>query len=428
MLLSGADQDRLWYFIGISSFVSALYIWGMSLIYVPGAVILILGTLCMAITITASNSLMKQGTKTFSLMTNRRTGFIFTLIVIGVIVASVSGLYTLGKHYAAVQAQVVSVRAIQSGDEVGAKEAITRAFSLYQSDVYMRYIGELEFARLNRIMSIQNPTEEDRAEYIRTIQSGLSAAEQARDIDPLEPANWTLIGNMYSVLMTANIDGVYEKSKEALLKAKELNPRNPLTSLNLAVLEGRAGNYDAARTLTEEAIALRPNFTDAFYYLSQVDIATGNVEGAIRATLSIITLEPQNPVRYYQLGILEAARNNNKNAIAAFEEAIRYDGNYANAYYLLAILYDKEKRPADALAALTKVLELNPGNQEVEQAIALLKSGSTLAPLSSVNTSPALPEKTTVTDENGTVTTDSELETELVTPVNTVPETTPQGQ
>ncbi len=434
MLINGAEQDRLWYFIGVSSFVSAVYIWGMSLLYVPGAVILILGALCMGISITSSRALTKQEANTFSLITNRRTGFIFTLLVIGIIVGSVSGLYTLGKHYAGAQAQNVSMRALQNGEVEAAQTAITKAFSLYQSDVYMRRIGEFEFSRLNAILSIQEPTEEDRAEYVRVIQSGISAAEQARNLDPLDPDNWTLLGNMYSVLMTANIDGVYEKSKEALLKAKELNPKNPLSALNLAVLEGRAGNYEAARSYTQEAIALRPNFTDAFYYLSQIDIATGNVEGAIQSTLSIITLEPQNPVRYYQLGILEAARNNNKNAIAAFEQAIRYDASYANAYYLLALLYDKEKRPADALAALTKVLELNPGNAEIEQAIAVLKSGGTLESLSTVGGSaPALPEETKVSDSNGTVTTDNKPETELVSPVNTVPESNPttessQGQ
>ncbi len=429
MLMNGADQDRMWYFIGVSSFVSAVYIWGMSVIYVPGAVMLMLGALCMGITVTAERVLTGRKSSTLSLITNRRTGFIFTLLVIAVIVGSVSGLYTVGKHYAAVRAQNAGFVALQTQGNDAARLEMERAFSLYQSDVYARRVGEIHFARLNAILSIPAPTEEDRAEYVRVIQAGVSAAEQARNIDPLEPENWTLLGNMYSVLMGANVEGVYEKSKEALVRAKELNPKNPLTALNLAVLEGRAGNYDAARIYTEEAIGLRPNFTDAFYYLSQIDVATGNVEGAIRSTLSIITLEPENPARYYQLGVLEAARDNIDTAISAFEEAVRLDSNYANARYLLAIAYDQKGRANDALTQLEKVLELNPENQDIVEAVAALKSGRTLSSVAAQSSNAtAVTEQPTVTTDNGTVTTETKPDTTLVTPVNTVPETQTSGQ
>lgn len=424
MLMSGAEQDRVWYFIGVSSFVSALYIWGMSIVYVPGAVILMLGALCMGITVTAERALTGRTSTAFSLITNRRTGFIFTLLVIAVIVGSVSGLYVVGKHYAAAYAGNASQLSLQNGNTATAQSELERAYTLYPSDVYVRHLGEIQFARLNAILTIAEPTEEERAEYIRVIQNGVSAAEEARNIDPLDPENWALLGNMYSVLMSANIDGVYEKSKEALVRSKELNPKNPLSALNLAVLEGRAGNYDAARSYTEEAISLRPNFTEAFYYLSQIDIATGNVEGAIKATLSIITLEPQNPIRYYQLGILEAARNSVDGAIKAFEEAVRLDQNYANARYLLAIAYDQKGRPEDARRELQKVLDLNPGNQDVTNLLEILKKGGTLSSMNS-NTS-AVTEQQQVSTDNGTVSTESNPNTPLVTPVNTVPETPEQ--
>ena len=45
MLMKASGADRMWYFIAVSSFVSATYIWFMSVIYVPGAVVLLLGAL-----------------------------------------------------------------------------------------------------------------------------------------------------------------------------------------------------------------------------------------------------------------------------------------------------------------------------------------------------------------------------------------------
>ena len=423
MLMSGNDQDRMWYFIGVSSFVSGLYIWGMSVVYVPGAVMLMLGALCMGITVSAERTLLGRESKQFSLVTNRRSGFIFTFIVIIVIIGSVTGLYTVGKHYASAGAQNAGLMALQTDGPTAAVAQFERAYTLYPSDLYVRRIGELQFARLNTLLSLTAPTEAEQIEFRDVIQRGVAAAEEAKKIDPLDPENWTLFGNMYSVLMGANIEGVYDKAKEALTRARELNPKNPLSALNLAVLEGRSGNYDAARTYTEEAIALRPNFTDAFYYLSQLDIVTGNVEGAIRATLSIITLEPQNPVRYYQLGVLMAANNNTDNAILAFERAIELDTNYANARYLLAIAYDQKGRTDDARRELEKVLELNPGNEDIISLLEKLRAGTNISADTGVpQESITLDENKTIVDANGTVTTDKKPDTTLVTPVNTVPE------
>ena len=423
VILIGGDQDRMWYFIGISSFVSALYIWGMSIIYVPGAVMLMLGALCMGITLTAERALGNQERVMFSLVTTRRTGFIFTLLVIAVIIGSVGGLYTVGKHYAAAYTFNNSNVILQNEGFAAAQLEVQRAFALYQSDVYMRRIGELQLARINTLLSLPAPTDAERSEFEQAIVSGSNAAEQARTIDPQDPENWALLGNIYSVLMGANIEGVYENAKAALTRSRELNPKNPLIALNLAVLEGRSGNYDSARTLTNEAIALKPDYTDAFYYLSQIDIVTGNVEGAIRATISTITLEPQNPVRYYQLGVLEAARQNAKNAILAFERAVQLDQNYANAHFFLAVSYDADGRKADAQRELEKVLALNPENAEVMRLIKILQDGGSLsASINPQSETSGVIENQGVDVENGTVTTETASDTPLVSPVNTVPE------
>jgi tetratricopeptide (TPR) repeat protein len=384
---------------------------------------LMLGALCVGITVTAERVLRGRTSTVFSLITNRRTGFIFTLIVIAIIVGSVSGLYAVGKHYAAVQEHNAGLDAVQRGEGSASRSYFERAYTLSPSDVYVRRIGELQFARLNDILTIPNPTEADQAEFRQVVRDGIAVGEEARNLDPLDPENWALLGNMYSVLMGSDIDGVYEKAKEALVRSRELNPRNPLPVLNLSVLEGRAGNYDAARSYVNEAIALRPNFTEAFYYLSQIDIVTGNVEGAVRATLSIITLEPENPVRYYQLGVLEAARQNVEGAIAAFEYAVRLDPNYANAHYLLALAYDEEGRSDDARRSLERVSELNPDNAEIRTLLESLQTNGriTVPNPPSQETAP-VSESSGVTNENGTVTTEGAPGTPLVTPVNTIPE------
>lgn len=423
LLLTAPDTDRMWYFIGVSSFVSAMYIWGMSLIYVPGATILFIGALCTAITLTAYGVLKSPRTYTISVLTNRRTGFILTLVVIAVIVGSVSVLYGAGRHYAAAYTFSKSLVDATRGVDISTVESeVQNAYALYPSDTYLRGLAEINLSKMSGLLTVQKPTPDQQNQFNAAVVAAVNAATTATQIDPTESANWSLLGRIYGTLMAANIDGVYNRALDAFNNAKTLNPKNPLSYLEIAVLEARAGQFDKARTDTETAIGLKPNYSDALYYLSQIEIATGKVDDAIKATQSIVALEPQNPARYYQLGVLYTAQKNVDDAITSFEKAISLDQNYANARYLLALAYDLKGRKGDAKAQLEKVLELNPGNAEVTALLQILAQKGTLAGTGSATTSNSVVNETNqVRDNNGTVTTDKAPDTPLVTPVNTAP-------
>ncbi|MCF7816220.1 MAG: tetratricopeptide repeat protein [Candidatus Pacebacteria bacterium] len=423
-LLSATDSDKMWYFIGVSSFVSALYIWGMSVIYVPGVVILLLGALCTGVSLGAFNVLTKQRENVVSVGANRRTGFVLTLVVIMIIIGSVSILYVSGRHYSSVYAFNQSVISMQEGksfDELEKK--VSEAFQLSGSDVFARRIAEYQLARMNNLVSLTEPTEDQQRQFQSASVNGVNAAQQAIQIDGLEPANWSVLGGIYSILASVNIEGAQDRAVEALVKSQELNPKNPLPYLESAIVVARGGDFDSARAYIEKAIALKPNYTEAFFLLSQLEIAEGNVEAAIASTQAVINLEPQNPARYYQLGVLESSRKNLKGSIQAFEKAISLDQNYANARYLLALSYDEAGRSDDSKRQLEAVLNLNPGNTEITELIKVIGEEGSLERLRTAanrtvsETAPAI-------NENGTVSTTQESGTSLVTPVNTAPSIT----
>jgi tetratricopeptide (TPR) repeat protein len=422
-LLSSTEGDRVWYFIAVSSFVSALYIWGMSLIYVPGVVILLLGALCTGVSISAFSMLSDKNEITFSVGMNRRTGFVLTLGVIVVIIASVSTLYVAGRHYSAVYAFNTSVVSMQEGKSIDELEKeVSNAYQLSTSDIFARRIAEYQLARMNNLVAVQTPTEAEQQQFSNASVNGVNAAQQAIQIDNAEPANWSVLGGIYGVLASVKVEGAQARALEALAKSRELNPKNPLPYLESAIVEARGGSYDSARDYIQQAINLKPNFTEAFFLLSQLEIAQGNVEAAIKSTQSVISLEPQNPARYYQLGVLESARKNLQGAIAAFEQAVALDQNYANARYLLALAYDEAGRSGDAKTQLEAVLNLNPGNADITT---LLQTINVDGSLSKLRTKPGqtVSEVAPVTNENGTVSTTQESSTPLVTPVNTAPKT-----
>ena len=134
------------------------------------------------------------------------------------------------------------------------------------------------------------PTEADQLQFKNASVNGVNAAQQAIQIDAQEPANWSVLGGIYGVLAFVNVEGAKDRALEAFAKSRELSPKNPLSYLESAIVEARSQNYEGARGYIEQAIALKPNFTEAFYILSQLEIAKGNVEGAIKSTQAVISL------------------------------------------------------------------------------------------------------------------------------------------
>lgn len=424
-LIYATEGDKIWYFIGVSSFVSAVYVWGMSLIYVPGVTILLIGSLCTGVSLYAFTVLRGASEKFFEVGNNRRSGFILTLGVIIIIVGSVGILYITGRHYASVYAFNESVQLMQSGTPIDELEKkVLSAYALASSDIFPRRIAEYQLSRLSALASLTEPTDVQKKEFNDATVNGIRFGQEAVRIDAQEPANWEILASIYNVLASINIEGASDKVREALTKSRDLNPKNPLPYLELAIIEARSGNYELAHTYIQNAITLKPNFTDAYFVLTQLEIAQGNVKAALNSTHAVIALEPENPIRYYQLGVLESSDNNIDGAITAFEKAVALDTNYANARYLLALAYDMKGRSADALVQFKKVLELNPGNTEVSNLINVLNTEGSLNRLRA-KVSNTVNEATPTTNDTGNVsTTQKDTNTPLVTPVNTPPKDT----
>lgn len=429
-LLRSSEADRVWYFIATASFVGALFIWGMSFVYVPGAAMLLIGALCTGLMLVAGNELNPGRVKTISLAVNRRSGFILTLAVMAIIMGSVSVMYAAGRHYASVYTFLRSIEIAQPGTDLETIEnLIAQADGLAPNDLYARRIAEYQIARINVLLGVAEPSEGERQQFQAAIGNGVAAARLATQRDATNPENWAVLGALYAILVSslpeAEASQLYDLGKQALEEAKKLDPRNPLRSLALADLEIRRSNFDAARTYAQEAINMKSNYSDALFFLSQINIAAGDVPSAIASTEAMIALEPQNPSRYYQLGVLRSAQDDYTGAVSALERAIQLDQNFANARYFLAIAYSELNRPQDARQQLERILELNPGNALVTDLIAQLDANGRIEVPAAGQAAESQPveEQDAVTQNNDDVTTTENPDTPLVTPLNTPADT-----
>jgi len=427
MILRGGTKDTLWSFVGTSSFVGASFIWGMSLVYVPGAAILLLGALCTGLTFVAQGMLRPEAKRSIQLATNRKSGFVLTLAVVVLIAGTVGVMYISVKQYGAVYLFAEGAKMVQAGGNIeDVEQTIVSAFNLAPNDAFARQIASYEQLRLNTLLNLNNPTDEQKQQFQSSAATAVRAAQLAVDRDGTDPENWSVLGRLYRTLAIVGVDGAYDAAKERLERARDLDPKNPRRVLDLAVLEVQADNLDEAHSLAEQALTLKSNYSDALFLLTQIEVSRGNVASAIDATKAMIGLSPQDATRYYQLGVLEASRQNHTAAVSAFESAISLNKSYSNARYFLALSYVALGQTEDALRELRAVQELNPDNELVAGLIQQLETTGTIAPA---------PTNQIIEDEadeggealEGTeddVTTDEAPNTPLVTPVNTPPEGT----
>ena len=420
MFLKNSIRDSYWYYFGIFSFTGAVFLWGMSYVYVPGVSILLLTALFTGFTFVAHGASTKATLVTIPLARNRRRGFFLMAAAIVVIVLSIGGLLAITQQHTA-QARFSESQATASS--VAEFEQVAQAsFALFPDDRFVSARAQIQLATLSSIVDIAEPTEEDQQRFQFAVEQAGVFAQQAVQADPTNPDNHAILAGLYSTLNRAGFDGADERAFTALSTAQELDPLNPAYKLIAAQIAIRSGDVEQARSEIAASLGLKRNYTQALYLSAQLDISQGNVESAIATTQAIIALEPNNPTRYFQLGVLLSASENVPAAIAAFEAALIRDTEYANARYFLALAYINNEQPALALAQLEIVLQTNPDNAELQALITQLRNGEVITVPDSRITAP-VNDPTAPTGVNPTVRNGQALGSDLVTPVNTVPTT-----
>jgi tetratricopeptide (TPR) repeat protein len=365
MLLRTNVTDPYWYYLGAVSFSAAVFVWGMSYVYEPGAAVLLTGALFTGLTFVAAGSLLPKMLRTIPLVVNRQRGFFIMALVIIIIPAIIASLLSIGKQYVA-QSGFAQTRTTTQSIEEFEKVAI-ESFALFQDDRFVSDRAQIHLASLNAIVRIENPTKEDEQRFLNEAEQARLFIDQALEIDPTNPDNHAILAGVYSALAVAGIGEAQIRAEDALAQAQRLDPLNPGYNLIGAQMAARTGDSARAREELVKALALKSNFTEALFLSAQLDIGEGNVESAIATTRSIISLEPRNPTRYFQLGMLLSADEVYEEAIVAFQTAIILDPEYANARYLLALTYLSSDQEALALEQLRIVEVTNPNNPQVEQ-------------------------------------------------------------
>ena len=135
----------------------------------------------------------------------------------------------------------------------------------------------------------------------------------------------------------------------------------------------------AAREAIEKARQLNPELPIVYSALSDLHLQRGESEEAIRAAKKMIELDPKNPASHRQLGVIYSNLWQPEEVARHYEEAIRLDPTDVNVHFNLCLDYDRledlPKRNQSAERALPyyqRYLKKNPDDQTHKMCFAIL--------------------------------------------------------
>jgi len=375
VLYSGGDERGR--HLMTMSLIAALYLWVFSVVYVSNTVVMALAFFFSGLFVASAVRIGVIRTRTISFANQPTQNFSITLISVAAIIFIGIGGYVAGSRFVSVIFYQRGIQIAQSGGTLQeAEQSLTKAIQLSEQDRYYRALADVQAQRLSGVLSQPGVSADVlRGQFQTILGSAIANAQRATEVGAHNFENWLLLGSIYEQLSRLRIDGAYENAAAAYARAKEKNPSGPNIPLVFARLEATRGDFDAARVRIDEALALKPNYTDAVYLLSQIEVSDGNISKAIKSVETAALLAPNDPVVFFQLGLLRYSNGQFSDAAGAFENAVLLNPIYANAKYFLGLSYEKIGRQENAISQFEDVALLNPDNKEVVFILNNLQAG-----------------------------------------------------
>jgi protein O-GlcNAc transferase len=166
--------------------------------------------------------------------------------------------------------------------------------------------------------------------------------------------------------------GKDDKAVECLLKAVRSAPHNPVFLVNLAEVYLKLRKYPDAYEVLNKAVAMKPDFAEAFNKLGNALRGIGNSDAAVRMYAKTLELNPRHFMALFNLGNVMIETGNYASAIRYYQQSIAVNPDYAFAHNNLGIALQEWSRFDDALAHYHKAIQLKPDMQEAVRNTALL--------------------------------------------------------
>ncbi len=363
-------------YIAASSFAGAMYLWVLTIMYVPQTVMLAYAFALTGITIAAARIVGVVRTREIHAKNSYTSGIILTGSLLCVAVISFGAFIVNTERVVASSMLSRAIVALNNGDTTKAEYIAERA-SFFGQDVRTRQLQtQIGLVELTEIINTQSDDIEAQRELFQTaLTKTIDAAQKAILVDRSNYQNWLLLADVYARLVPLQIEGASDSAVQAYEEAGLRNKKNPEIPLRLARLVLAQEDFEGAKIYAQQSLALKSNYTDAYYLLSQIAIQESDVRKAIESTEAAVLLQPTNAGLLFQLGVLQYSTNAFDKVIPVLERAVAINANYSNALYFLGLAYDQTGNAQAALAAFERIAALNPDNVVVQKVVTALTEG-----------------------------------------------------
>lgn len=184
---------------------------------------------------------------------------------------------------------------------------------------------------------------------------------------------------------------------QALAKGAQLLeefPNSVLLNNICGASNARLKQFDAAIDNYKKAIAIKPDYAEAFYNMGNVLKLKGDLESAIVSYAQAIKINPNYAEAHYNIGNLLRLKGDQNAAIANYAQAIQIRPNYAEAYNNMGTALQDKGDQEVAINCYTKAINIrsdyaeaysNMGNAlqdkgELETAISWYKKAIAIQP------------------------------------------------
>jgi tetratricopeptide (TPR) repeat protein len=253
---------------------------------------------------------------------------------------------------------------------------IDNALFIYYSDVYTRALAQIGLSKINQITQDKNLTQEQAVvQFTEVLRGTMDYARYSAGYDLQSYDNRIFLINIYKTLIPLGVKDAKDEAIKTIEATKKLTPDNPTLFLETARVYALSKEYDLAIEQIKKAIELKPNYIDAAFLLSQIQVEKGQIDEAVSSIQSAIQIDVYNPNLRFQLGLLYYNQQKYGNAVTTFENAVKLSPNFANAKYFLGLSYYKNSQATNAVAVFENLALQIPNNQEITLILNNLKAG-----------------------------------------------------
>ena len=215
-----------------------------------------------------------------------------------------------------------------------------------------------------------------------SVRLAIGYFQQAIKTDPQFALGYAGLADAYAEQedRTLSPREAYRLSKQAALRAKELDPNLAEAYVSLAnLLTYSDWNWNEGEKAYKRALELKPTYEEAHHSYSHFLTAAGRHDEAIAESKRLLELDPLSSHMNAHLGLAYFMAGRLDEAIGQLRRTVQLDPTYIRAYHFLGVSYEYKGMYPEAIETLRKAVSMKGDSLEGVASLghALITSGKT---------------------------------------------------